>query len=183
MSRELNIGLTAGTYAPVLSHGDDEVDYRFGRYFGPAIFGTFGGSMVGVLTGVALIRLHEGDSPTIVDWDTFDGVAFISGYYLGAVMGGIAGAALVGTDKNKIILYGLLGHFVVAATVTGAALALREHGGAIPILVYAVTLPFITMGIASRVDRAYAKRKAAAQLRLSVIPGPEQRGLGLSLRF
>ncbi len=185
MRQGLRIGLTADQFpvTPATFRQDDPVDYRFGRYFGPALLGTIGGSMAGAITGLVMIRIHEGEMLTIEDWDTFDAVAYLSGFYLGAVAGGIAGAALVGTDKTKIVLYSLLGHLIVAATVTGAVFALREHGGQYPILAYAVTLPVITMVIASRVDRAYAKRKAAVQLNLSVIPGPQQRGVGLSLRF
>lgn len=164
------------TATPVASRAqsEDSIDFQFGRYVIPTLLGTWAGGAVGAIGGAVLVL--DGSEASI------DEVLLVgAATWSLSIVGGITGAMIVGHDKWRIATYGALGHIGLVGALTLITMSFDSDATRITAFAYVLTYPFVTMAIASRVDRSYSKR--AVSIAVTPLNTGGQLKPGLSLRI
>jgi len=156
---------------------------RYGQYVLPALAGTAGGFIVGVVAAGSYWGWDRGckGHSDCIDL-TVLAIAGIG--WLGSVAGGIAGVTIRGREKIRILVYTLLGHGAILGGLYSISYN-RDVGPAfeVPATMYLLTIPLTTALSAYLIDRAYSTKKRKARL-LPVVSVAESQVLyGFSMRF
>ena len=159
----------------VYAQSEDARPINYGRYLVPTLIGSGIGLVAGGLIGSQVID-EPGSSP-VAGLAT---LAFSAPFY---VIGGIAGAALSGYDRKKIVLYNTVLH----SAIPGALLLSGQyvHGDTFDIATgsYLIITPFITSTISYLIDRSHINNHTYVQAFSYIAPINNSTTIGIRIVF